>query len=158
MGTRRQRRRAALAVGVVFAGALALGSCGDDDGSAAAAGVGVEDLEAWCALIDDVDNMFEVTDAGGTDFATQQEGYAQITAKLEQLQASVDLVDESARADVLSTIGWTTELTTTLAAAEDESAAMEGLEQFWAETDDREATEAAAGEWIAANCGVDIDG
>ena len=81
--------------------------------------VGITDLAQWCAVIDDVDDLFEATDTGGDDFAVRQIGYENIRRLVTQLEDGLDYVDPEVRADLAETLSFAIEITTALIDAKD---------------------------------------
>jgi hypothetical protein len=117
--------------------------------------VGIEDQLQWCAVVAEVDQLFEVTDSSDDEFASKQAGYANINRLLTQLSASIDLVDEASRDDVEQMITFSTDLTDTVVSATDEAAANTAVDKVYAEVGAPPMTSAA--EWIDATCGVKVD-
>ena len=116
--------------------------------------VGIDDQEQWCAVVGEVDAMFEATDNSDDDFPTKQLAYENIRRLLSQLQDGLDVVDVDAREAVSAAIDQTVAITEVLATAEDEADAEQRLAPLW-EAEDHTA---AAAPWIDETCGVDIDG
>ncbi len=129
---------------------LALSACGSDDGSDGIAGE-----QEWCATIGDVDDLLASADSID-DFADARAVYEQAGGDVQRLIAAVDVVDESVRSDVTTTLQWVAELTSAIADAPDEAAADAALAPFFESfpgTDDRLPGDA----WILETCGVDIN-
>lgn len=117
--------------------------------------VGIADQEQWCAVAEEVDARFEEVDSGGTDFPTQQAGYAGIGRLIDQMLAAMDHVDAEVRDDVRTALESAREITDAWVDAADLEEAGENLESFFASAEDI-ATPAAV-EWFLETCGVHID-
>ena len=135
--------------------AVTLTACGDDD---AAAGTSIDSIDEWCSVIDDVDNRFETTDNSSDAFDVKQEQYQEINALLNDLDASVDIVDPDARDAVAETIAWAVTFTDVFVAADSEQTLSEelfGEDGVFAE---QEEVDPAGAAWIDEHCGVDVNG
>jgi hypothetical protein len=117
--------------------------------------VGVDDIDDWCAVVTEVDEMFSTTDSSDDDFTTKQGAYENIRRMFTQLQAGLDLIPADEREAVATTIENTLEFITIFATAADEADAEERLEPLWERG--VEAEEAAAA-YIDETCGIKIDG
>ena len=94
--------------------------------------VGITDRAQWCAVIDEVDDLFESTGTGGDDFAVQQIGYENIRRLVHQLEDGLDHVDPEVRADLAETLDFATEIITALIDAEDETQANDTVDSILA--------------------------
>jgi hypothetical protein len=117
--------------------------------------VGIDSLDEWCATIGEVDELFSVTDGSGDDLAVRQVGYENIRRLLEQLEDGIAVVDESARADMLATLGFASKITGAFIDAKDDAETQAALDVIFADIDS--GTEPGVA-WVASRCGVDIDG
>jgi hypothetical protein len=118
--------------------------------------VGVDTLDEWCAVVGEVDVLFTATDTSDEDFAVRQVGYENIRRLIGQLEDGIDQVDAAAREDVNAALAFGSGITAAFVGAADEEAAAESLELVW--SDQQEDATSPGADWIAANCGVDIDG
>ncbi|NND76131.1 MAG: DUF4399 domain-containing protein [Ilumatobacter sp.] len=114
--------------------------------------VGVTSQEQWCAVLREIDAMFETTDSS-SDVVAQQLGYENIRRLVAQAADGLEYVDASARNDVTRTIEFAATLTSVLATAESEEAAEEELEALFADVGDEPLPGA---DWVLATCGIDI--
>ena len=117
--------------------------------------VGIADQDEWCAVIGEVDVLFDATDNNDDEFAVKQVAYEGIRRLLVQLEDGLDQIDAAVREDISATLAFAANLVNTLIAAEDEAAAREALEELFegVQGDDR----LPGAQWISDNCGVDVD-
>lgn len=117
--------------------------------------VGVDSLDEWCAVVGQVDEMFETVDGSDDEFAVKQLGYEGIRRLIAQLRAALEFVDEDARVDVGVSLAWASDVVTALVRALDETAAEATVVPIF-----EQMTEGAlpGADWILEGCGVDIDG
>lgn len=113
--------------------------------------VGTDDLDQWCGVIKEVDDLFMETDSSSDDLPVRQAAYASIDRLLMQLQDGLDLV----AADQRDAVGRALEAAATMA-------------QVLTTTDDMAEIEAAltpvyesdpftpAAPWIQDTCDVSI--
>jgi hypothetical protein len=124
-------------------------ACGSDPPADA-----IADRAEWCAVIADVDEQFAAADSSTDSFEAKQTAYAEIRVQVARLAAAIDLVDESARADVADGLAFATDLTSALVDAADEQAAEAALGPIYEGLDG----DVTGGEWVLDECGVDING
>lgn len=115
---------------------------------------GVRSQDEWCQVAGEIDVLFEETDNGDAPFADRQLAYANIRRLAEQLDASMDEVDASARADVAGAIGAVLELTAAYTSATDENSAFEAVMAIMEAAEDEMA---GAARWIDDTCGISIN-
>ncbi len=116
---------------------------------------GVADRDEWCAVVGEVDELFNVTDSSGEeDFAVRQAAYEGIRRLLAQLIDGIDHVDADVRDDVADGLAWATDVTLAFTESADFAEAETKLQAVFA---DGEPAIAGAEEWISQNCGVEID-
>jgi hypothetical protein len=116
--------------------------------------VGIDSLDEWCAVIEEVDELFEAADASDEEFAVLQVGYENIGRLIAQLDDGLEYVDADVRGDLESILEFTAELITALSTAEDETTAEATVESVYAraeEPDDR-----VVNAWVAETCGTDL--
>ncbi len=114
--------------------------------------VAITDEPQWCAVVAELDELFTATDESSDEFAVKKVGCENARRLLAQLEAAVDLLDDSIRADIAVTLAVGTAITTAFIDANDTDGATASLQQI-----DR--TPFADGEpLIADTCGVDING
>ena len=90
--------------------------------------VGVDSRAEWCAVVEEVDGMFQATDTSGEDFASKQVGYENIHRLLAQLTATAPaFVDGAAVNGVEQLLGWATLVTETINGADSIDAATDAL-------------------------------
>lgn len=115
--------------------------------------VGIEDLEQWCAVIGEVDEMFDVTDNSDDDFLTKQAAYANIGRLVSQLHDGLEFVDAGSRDVVTTAVEGVQEFTHILATATDEADADAQLTPIF----EGEDFTTPAAPYIRETCGVDVD-
>ena len=93
--------------------------------------VGIDDIDDWCAVVGEVDELFATTDSSDDDFATKQVAYENIRRLFTQLQASLDLVPADARDAVATTFETAVEFITVFIDAADEADAEEKMAPLW---------------------------
>ena len=122
--------------------------------------VGIDSLDEWCAVIEEVDELFEVADTSDEEFAVLQVGYENIGRLIAQLDDGLDYVDPDVRDDLEESLDFTAELTTAFSTAEDETTADETIDSIFARSDERfeEADDLPGTAWVAETCGTDISG
>jgi hypothetical protein len=118
--------------------------------------VGVTNLDEWCAVIDEVDELFEATDTSDDEFAVRQVDYENIRRLIAQLVDGLDHVPTAARVDVDTSLGFATDIVTALITAADETTAEEAVESVFSSFAPWEDLPGA--DWVAAECGTDISG
>lgn len=114
--------------------------------------VRIDDLDEWCAVVGEVDDLFLDLDNSPDDFATKQPGYENARRLVAQLQASLDLVDADQREVVTTALNWAGHLTEILSTAADEADAEAQLAPIFEEPDQIEPADA----WIEQECGISI--
>lgn len=117
--------------------------------------VGISDRDEWCAVIAEVDELFDATDNSDDDFPVKQIAYANIDRLLAQLEDGLDQVDTSARQAVATSIGFAASITDALVGATDEQDAERRVEPLFEAGDEDEI--GAGAPWVLENCGIDID-
>jgi Domain of unknown function (DUF4399) len=122
--------------------------------------VGIDSLDEWCAVIDEVDKQFEAADTSEDEFAVRQVSYENIGRLIAQLDDGLDYVDPDVRDDLEESLDFTAELITAFSTAEDETTANETIDSIFARSDERfeEADDLPGTDWVADNCGIDISG
>ncbi len=120
--------------------------------------VGIDSLDEWCAVIEEVDELFEVADASDEEFAVLQVGYENIGRLIAQLDDGLDYVDPDVRDDLETSLEFTAELISAFSTAEDETTANATVDSVYARFDERfeEADDLPGTAWVAENCGTDI--
>lgn len=118
--------------------------------------VGVSDRDQWCAVINEVDELFTETDTGGDEFAVRQVGYENIRRLIAQALDAIDQVDADVRGDVAQALEGAAALAGAFVDAADEDAAVAAVEEIFGVAGVPTIGEAAP--WISDNCGVDING
>ena len=116
--------------------------------------VGITDRAQWCAVIDEVDDLFEAADTSEDEFSVLQVSYENIGRLIAQLDDGLAYVDPEVRDDLDTVLDYNAEIITAFSTAEDETAAYEKVDSVHArveEPDDRLVTA-----WVAENCGTDI--
>jgi hypothetical protein len=116
--------------------------------------VGIDDLDEWCAVINEVDELFEAADTSDDEFFVSQVSYENIRRLLAQLDDGLDHVDAAARDDLATTIDFATELVTAWSTAADEATAIETVESFYSRFD--ESGDLPGSDWVAEHCDIDI--
>jgi hypothetical protein len=116
--------------------------------------VGLTGVEEWCAVIGEVDRLFEAVDGSSDELAVKQVTYENIRRLIAQLTAAIDLVDADARADVRSALDYGADVATAFTTAADEASVEAALERLLEEQG--YATLPGAG-WVLETCGVHID-
>jgi hypothetical protein len=117
--------------------------------------VGIDDRDDWCAVVDEVDELFDATDNSSEEFAAKQVSYENIGRLLAQLEDGLDQVDAAARQAVATSVGWAVGITDAMVTATDAQDAERLLESAFAAS---EGESGAGAPWILDNCGIDIDG
>jgi hypothetical protein len=117
--------------------------------------VGVDNVDEWCSVIGQIDELFATVDGSDDEFAVKQLGYEGIRRLLAQVRTGIEYVDEDARSDVGASLAWATDLVTALVWAHDE-AETEALVVPIFERMTQDALPGA--DWILEHCGVDING
>lgn len=118
--------------------------------------VGADDVEEWCAVADEVDDLFDVTDNSSDDFATKQIAYENIHRLVLQMQAGLEFVDADAREEVGAALEFALGITDVWTEAEDDAALEEAIESYFTDPS-LDATMEEAGAWISDTCNVDIN-
>lgn len=118
--------------------------------------VGIDDRDQLCAVITEVDELFEEADTGGAEFPDRRVMYENIRRLFAQMDAAIDLVDAAVRSDVAQAFAFGSTIAAAFADAADEAAAVAAVESVYGtegiQSDGPGAT------WILDTCGVDIDG
>ncbi len=117
--------------------------------------VGIDELDEWCAVVGEVDELFTTTDNSSDEFPVKQVSYENIGRLLAQLEDGLDLVEDAARPAVATSVDWATRLTDAFVAATDEQDAGRLLEPLFATSEE---DSGAGAPWILDTCGIDIDG
>jgi hypothetical protein len=117
--------------------------------------VGVDNVDEWCSVIGQVDELFTTVDGSDDEFAVKQLGYEGIRRLIAQLRAGLEFVDEDARAGVGESLSWATDLVTTLVWVRDEAETEALLLPIF---ERMEESALPGAEWIFEQCGVDING
>jgi hypothetical protein len=118
--------------------------------------VGISSREELCAVIKDVDVLFEEADTGGAEFADRKVMYENIRRLFVQLQDGIDQVDAEARDSVAEAFVFGTDIATAFAEAADEQAAIAAMEAIYGSEGIQ--SDGPGATWILDECGVDIDG
>ena len=118
--------------------------------------VGISTLDEWCAVIDEVDVLFEATDTTDDEFAVRQVGYENIRRLITQLDDGLHLVPSDVRAELTSSLGFATDLVTAFTEAPDETTAYETIESVFSRFEG--ADDLPGTDWVAEQCGTDISG
>jgi hypothetical protein len=118
--------------------------------------VGITTLDEWCAVIEEVDDLFEATDTGGDEFAVRQVGYENIGRLIAQLDDALDLVPTDVRADLDAALGFANELIDAFTTAADEAAANETVESVFSRADVSDTLPGT--DWVFEECGTNISG
>jgi hypothetical protein len=113
--------------------------------------VGIEDLDQWCAVVEEVDDKFDETDNSDDEVDVKQASYANILRLTAQLQAGMDVVDADQRATVAEAIDAAATFAEVLSTVTDQAEIEERLAPLY-ENDPF----AEAGVWIEDTCGVSI--
>jgi hypothetical protein len=120
--------------------------------------VGVTSVEQWCAVVGEIDSMFETADISD-DFAVSRVNYENIRRLVAQAAAGIEYVDAAATDDISTSLGFAHDLSAALAGADSPESAATAAEQVYEGLSEEGASEALPGsEWIRDTCGVDIDG
>jgi hypothetical protein len=114
--------------------------------------VGVEDLDQWCEVVEEVDGLFDDADNSDDDFATKQGAYENIRRLMSQLQGQMELVDADQRDVVTKSINTAATIAEVLATSADLAEAEAALVPIFEGPDDME----AGAPWIEERCGVEI--
>jgi hypothetical protein len=118
--------------------------------------VGIESLEQWCAVIEEVDQLFEDTDLSDDAFAVRQVGYENIRRLVAQLDEGLDHVDPDVRDELETTLEFATDLTEAFINAEDDTDAEETVSSLFARYE--QPGDLPGTEWVAEHCDTDISG
>lgn len=116
--------------------------------------VGVRSSDDFCAVVGEIDELFESVDNSSDDFATKQIGYENIRRLAEQAKQGVDQIEASARNDVAATVTFAGDLAAALASAESPQAAEAAVAPIFEAVPDG----LPGAEWVLDTCGIDIDG
>lgn len=117
--------------------------------------VKVTDIEQWCAVIGEVDVMFDTVDNSDDEFAAKQVGYENIRRLIDQLTDAIGLVDEDARVDITAALSFADTLVTAMVDAADLAEAEQAMVPIFESIGDEE--EFPGSEWILETCDVDIN-
>jgi hypothetical protein len=118
--------------------------------------VGVSTLDEWCAVIDEVDVLFEATDTADDEFAVRQVGYENIRRLITQLDDGLHVVPSDVRAELTSSLDFATDLVTAITEAADETTAFETVESVFSRFEG--ADDLPGTDWVAEECGTDMSG
>lgn len=116
--------------------------------------VGIETEAHWCAVVGDVDKMFDAVDNSSDDFATKQVGYENIRRLAAQLSSGIDVVDAQARDDVRTSVTFAAEVVSAFTSSSDLETAERALVPVFESMPD----DLAGAGWILDTCDVDISG
>jgi Domain of unknown function (DUF4399) len=116
--------------------------------------VGITDRDQWCAVMGEVDDLFESTDTSEDDFAVRQVGYENIRRLVTQLEDGLDYVDPDVRDDLAAALDWATATTTAFINAEDEPQATATLDTILARYE--APGELPGTEWVDEHCESNI--
>lgn len=117
--------------------------------------VGITDVDQWCAVVGEVDELIGVADTSEDEFPVCQDAHENIRRLIAQLADAVDFVDADARDDMASVLELNSAAATAYVQADDEAAAARVLEPLFAEA---EAQFATAEAWVLDASGIVIDG
>jgi hypothetical protein len=117
--------------------------------------VGITTLEQWCAVIEEVDGLFEAADTSDDEFAVRQVGYENIGRLLAQLDDALDLVPTDVRAQLDTSLDFAADLTEAVTGAADEVEANETVDTVFSRFD---GDTLPGTEWVLDECGTDISG
>ena len=143
-------RHSLIALAIVGPSLIVLSACGSDESPDT-----LDDQATWCAGIEEVDGVLASADTDGSDFVSRQAIYEQVNEEVQHLIAGVDVVDESVRAAVTTTLEFVADLTAAIVDAADEAAADAALAPLFESLPDAEGMPGDA--WIFETCGVDIN-
>jgi Domain of unknown function (DUF4399) len=118
--------------------------------------VGIDDLDEWCAVIDEVDELFEAADTSDDEFAVLQVGYENIRRLIAQLDDGLDQVEPDVRDDLEESLDFAADIATTFSTAEDETTAYATVESVFARFEEPGDLPGTA--WVAEHCETDISG
>jgi hypothetical protein len=113
--------------------------------------VGVKSVEQWCAVIGEIDSMFETADVEG-DFEAAQVDFENIHRLAAQATDGIEYVEASVRNDIAVLLEFATELSSTFVVADSPEAAEAAAELLFEDLSDS----LPGDEWIRTTCGVDI--
>ncbi len=113
--------------------------------------VGVEDLDQWCAVIAEVDDLFQATDSSDDELAVKQVSYENIHRLLAQVHERLELVDADQRAAVTAAIDAASTITEVLVTTDDPAEIDAKLAPIF----DRDPF-TAADTWVQDTCNVSI--
>ena len=116
--------------------------------------VKVENLQQWCSVVGEIDEMFESVDNSDDDLATKQVGYENVRRLAAQAAGGVDHVDAAARDDVIASLTFASDLSAALATADSPEAAEAAVVRIF----ERFSDGLPGAEWILEACGIDIAG
>ena len=118
--------------------------------------VGITTLDQWCAVIEEVDDLFEATDTGGDEFAVRQVGYENIGRLIAQLDDALDLVPTDVYADLDVALDFANDLIDAPTTAADEAAANETVESVFSRADVSDTLPGT--DWVVEECETNISG
>lgn len=81
--------------------------------------VGIDDLDQWCGVMSEVDDLFQATDSSDDELAVKQVSYENIHRLLAQVHERLDLVDADQRAAVTAAIEAASTITEVLVTTDD---------------------------------------
>ncbi len=115
--------------------------------------VAITDQEQWCAVIAEVDDLFNAVDALPDDLDQYKLAFENIHRLGEQLADGVDVLDAEASDEVDQAIEFEMAYASAILNAGDQASAEAAIEQIFSEFTDGDIGGSA---WIAAECGVEI--
>ena len=116
--------------------------------------IGIDTQDQWCAVVGEVDSLFEAVDASSDDFTTKQIGYENIHRLVQQLVDGLEAVDADVREDVDASLDFAADLTAALTSAADQEAAEAATQPVFASMPHG----LPGADWIRDTCNVDIEG
>ncbi|MEX2293518.1 MAG: DUF4399 domain-containing protein [Acidimicrobiales bacterium] len=116
----------------------------------------ISDQEQWCAVVEEVDELFVAVDDSSDEFPVKQIGYENIRRLTAQLEAGIGVIDAAPSDRVKDAIEFAAAVATAFVDAADLGAAEKALEPLFEELAYQENLPGAA--WIKSECGVDVNG
>ncbi len=117
--------------------------------------VAVADQDEWCAVVGEVDELFEAVDGSSDDFATKQVGYENIRRLVAQLEDATDVIDADPADRVGEAVEFAGAVASTFVESEDVGSAEQMLVPLFEELGFEENLPGST--WIESACGVDVN-
>lgn len=117
--------------------------------------VAITDLDEWCSVMDELDQLIESLDVDEDEFAAQQVGWENSGRLAAQLLEGIDHVDAAAAEDVAAALGIASDMAAAVTEASDADTALAAVNAVFEAVVDLD--EIPGQTWIEDTCGIDLE-